>query len=79
MARLTDRLLVLNGSRIAMDGTPAEVFTRAWELEEMGLDIPEVTRIFMRLQTLGLPVTPVYTLEQAVSVLKKLKEGKCHA
>ena len=79
VARLTDRLLVLNGSRIAMDGTPAEVFTRAWELEEMGLDIPEVTRIFMRLQTLGLPVTPVYTLEQAVSVLKKLKEGKCHA
>ena len=79
VARLTDRLLVLNGSHIAMDGTPAEVFTRAWELEEMGLDIPEVTRVFMRLKELGLPVEPVYTLEQAVAALKKLKEGKVHA
>ena len=79
VARLTDRLLVLNGARIAMDGTPAEVFTRARELEEMGLDIPEVTRVFLRLQELGLPVEPVYTLEQAVAALKKLKEGNAHA
>ena len=76
VARLTDRLLVLNGSHIAMDGTPGEVFTRAWDLEDMGLDIPEVTRVFMRLKELGVPVEPVYTLEQAVSALKKLKEGK---
>ncbi|MBR4972175.1 MAG: energy-coupling factor transporter ATPase, partial [Oscillospiraceae bacterium] len=73
VARLTDRLLVLNGSHIAMDGTPAEVFTHAWELEKMGLDIPEVTRVFMRLKELGLPVEPVYTMEQAVAALKKLK------
>lgn len=79
VARLTDRLLVLNGSHIAMDGTPGEVFTRAWELEEMGLDIPEVTRVFMRLKELGLPVEPVYTLEQAVAALKKLKEGNGNA
>ena len=76
VARLTDRLLVLNGSHIAMDGTPGEVFTCAWDLEDMGLDIPEVTRVFMRLKELGVPVEPVYTLEQAVSALKKLKEGK---
>ena len=79
VARLTDRLLVLNGSRIAMDGTPGEVFTRAWELEEMGLDIPDVTRVFMRLKELGLPVEPVYTMDQAVEALKKLKEGKKNA
>jgi energy-coupling factor transport system ATP-binding protein len=79
VARLTDRLLVLNGSRIAMDGTPGEVFTRARELENMGLDIPDVTRVFMRLKDLGLPVEPVYTMEQAVQALKKLKEGKKHA
>ena len=79
VARLTDRLLVLCDSHVAMDGTPAEVFTRAWELEEMGLDIPEVTRVFMRLQTLGLPVEPVYTLERAVEALKALKEGNAHA
>ena len=76
VARLTDRLLVLNGSHLAMQGTPGEVFTHAWDLEDMGLDIPEVTRVFMRLKALGLPVEPVYTIDQAVAALKKLKEGK---
>ena len=76
VARLTDRLLVLNGSHIAMDGTPDEVFRHAAQLEEMGLDIPEVTRVFLHLQALGLPVEPVYTLEQAVAALTALKEGK---
>ena len=76
VARLTDRLLVLNGSRLAMDGAPAEVFTRAEELLQMGLDIPDITRVFLRLKQLGLSVEPVYTMDQAVAVVKKLKEGK---
>ena len=79
VARLTDRLLVMNGSRLAMDGTPDEVFRRANELVQMGLDIPEVTRVFLRLQELGLPVEPVYSIEQAVAALKKLKGGSVHA
>ncbi len=76
VARLTDRLLVLNGSHIAMSGTPGEVFEHAEELEAIGLDIPEITRIFMRLRSRGLEVPMVYTMEQAVAVLKKIKEGK---
>ena len=75
VARLTDRLLVMNGSRLAMDGTPAEVFTRAEELVEMGLNIPQVTRVFLELKRLGLDVEPVYTIAQAVEVLKKIKGG----
>ena len=76
VARLSDRLLVLSGAHIAMSGTPDEVFRRAHELVQIGLDIPEITLVFMRLQALGLPVEPVYTMEQAVAALKKLKEGK---
>ncbi len=76
VARLTDRLLVLNGSHVEMDGTPDEVFRHARQLEEIGLDIPQITRVFLRLQALGLPVEPVYTMEQAVATMKKLKEGK---
>ncbi len=79
VARLTDRLLVLDHARIAMDGSPKEVFTRADELEAIGLDIPEVTRVFLRLKKMGLPVEPVYTIEQAVAALKKLKEGNANA
>ena len=77
VARLTDRLLVMNGSHLAMDGTPAEVFQRAEELLEMGLNIPQVTRVFLELKKMGAPVEPVYTIEQAVQAIKKLKGGKC--
>ena len=76
VARLTDRLLVLNGSHLAMDGTPKEVFARAQELLDMGLDIPDITRVFMELQKLGVNVPSVYTTEQAATALRKLKEGK---
>ncbi len=76
VARLTDRLLVLNGSHLAMDGPPVEVFTRAEELLSMGLDIPDITRVFLRLKQMGLPVEPVYTIGQAVELVRKLKEGR---
>ena len=79
VARLTDRLLVMNNAKLAMDDTPLAVFSRAQELLEMGLDIPELTRLFMRLQQMGLPVNQVYTMEQAVAELIRLKGGICHA
>ena len=79
MARLTDRLLVLNHGALALDGTPKEVFTHAEKMMEMGLDIPEVTRIFLKLKESGLPVEPVYTLQQAVDALCAIRGGDIHA
>lgn len=76
VARLTDRLLVLNAAHIAMNGTPAEVFESADALEKMGLDIPQITRIFMGLRARGVDVPMVYTMEQAVTALKRVKEGR---
>ena len=79
VARLADRLLVMCDAHLAMDGTPGEVFEHAQELLEMGLDIPEITRVFLKLQQMGLPVKQVYTMEQAVAELKRLKGGVNHA
>ena len=79
VARMADRLLVMNHACLAMDGTPEQVFNRAGELLDMGLDIPDVTRVFLHLRELGLDVEPVYTVEQAVQTLKKIKEGSAHA
>ena len=75
VARLAERILVMNDSHLVMDGTPREVFARAQELLDMGLDIPEVTRVFLQLQKLGVPVEPVYTVQQAVDALCRLKGG----
>lgn len=79
VARMTDRLLVLCGSKLAMDGTPEEVFSHAEELMEMGLSIPQVTQVFIHLRKMGLNVDNVYTIDQAVEALKKLKGGADHA
>ena len=79
VARLAGRLLVMSGAELAMDGTPEEVFARAQELLDMGLDIPEVTRLFLQLQSKGIPVEPVYTMDQAIAALRKIKEGSIHA
>ena len=75
VARLADRLLVLYKSRLVMDGTPEEVFAHSQELLEMGLDIPEITRVFMKLQQMGAPVRQVYSVDQAVQELIRLKGG----
>jgi len=79
VARMADRLLVMNDAKLAMFDTPAAVFARAEELLEMGLDIPELTRVFLYLQKLGLPVNQVYTVEQAVAELTRLRGGGANA
>ena len=79
VARLTDRLLVMNGSKLAMDAPPAQVFTHAEELTQMGLNIPQVTQVFLELKKLGLDVKNVYTIDQAAAEIRRLKGGNCHA
>ena len=75
IADSVDRLVVINDSRIAMDGRPGEIFERAEELEKIGLTVPQVTAVFIRLKEMGVPVdSAVYTMEQAVAALVKLKE-----
>lgn len=76
VARLADRLLVLDHGRIALQGRPGEVFQHSRELEQIGLSIPAPTAIFQRLQELGVPVdTGIYTVEQAVQQLLARKGG----
>ena len=79
VARMSERILVMNKAHLAFDASPTEVFQHAWELQEMGLDIPPITRIFMQLKDQGLNVEPVYTMEQAVAALTQLRGGKSHA
>ena len=76
VAKMADRLLVLNEGQIEMLGTPAEVFARAERLQEIGLTVPQVTSLFLRLKELGLPVDPAtYTAEDALRQLLRLKGG----
>ena len=76
-AQMAERIVVMDQGRILMDGTPREVFARADELMEAGLDVPQVTRVFLELQRRGVQVDPaVYTVEQAAAQLRALKGGE---
>ena len=76
IARNAGRIVVLDGGRIVMDGTPREIFARAQELTEIGLGVPEATRIAAALHQRGLPVDPaVYTVEELREQLLALRGG----
>lgn len=76
IAQNVDRILVLKSSHVLMSGTPAEVFARGEELLSAGLDVPQVTRVAMRLREKGLPIDPaVYTVRDLERQLLALRKG----
>lgn len=77
IASNVDRLIVMNHGSVAMTGSPREVFAHAEELIAMGLDVPQVTQVFLKLRDMGLMVDPsVYTVEQAKQALLLAKGGR---
>ena len=77
VAKTADRVLVLNRSRVAMFGTVPEVYSRTDELEEMGLSVPQITKIFRALHDRGFDVSPsVFTVSQGADELIRYFEGR---
>lgn len=77
VAKLADRVLVMNKGEIAMLGTVEQVYSRGEELRRMGLNVPQVTRVFARLKELGADVgANVFTVEDGVRRLSALLSGK---
>ena len=76
IARNVDRIVVLSGGKVYMEGTPEKVFARAHELEQVGLDVPQVTKIAAALRARGMDMdTAVYTVEALERKLLTLKGG----
>ena len=76
IARNARRIIVLDKGVVRMQGTPAEVFARARELEAVGLDVPQVTKIAHALHEKGVAIDPaVYTVEALRQQLLALKGG----
>lgn len=77
VARVADRVLVMDHGQVAMLDTVEAVFSRAEELEHIGLNVPAVTRILLALRRQGVEVsTAAYTVEQAVEQLLPLLGGE---
>ena len=77
IARIADRVIVINDGEIAMDGTVDEIYSRSDELRSMGLNVPEITGIFTRLNKLGFDVPlNVYSVEEGIKIIKALLKGE---
>ena len=80
VAALADRLLVLNKGEVEMLGSPKEVFSHAARLHEIGLAVPQITALFLRLRELGIRVDPAtYSVADALRQLLLLKGGNADA
>ena len=77
VAREAGRLVVISNGSIPFSGAPGEVFSHGRELEDMGLGVPAMTRVFARLRAMGLEVpASVYTVEQARDAVLAALERK---
>lgn len=70
IARIADRVLVMDGSHLSMLGATKTIFTRGDELENMGLRVPQITKIMQTLSAMGYPVDPgTLTMDDAIRQL----------
>lgn len=78
VAKMVDRLLVMNEGKIVMDGPTREVFSRSKELEEIGLGIPQITQFMREYKARGHEVKEdILTVEEAkIEILRYLRGNK---
>jgi ABC-type multidrug transport system ATPase subunit len=70
IARSVDRIILFEKGSIAMEGTPAQVFSLSERLASLGLTAPKVTLVAARLRALGLPIRQdIYTIAQLKQAL----------
>ncbi len=78
VAKIATKVLVMSGSKLLSYDTVDETYKRADELLRIGLDVPQITKIFMELRERGLPVrTNIYTVEQGIAEIARLR-GERH-
>lgn len=78
VAKIAQKVIVMDKGRVALKGTPEEVFKEVEKLEEIGLAVPQVTYLMRALKERGFNVSDnVYTIEQAKKeILRVLKDNK---
>ena len=76
MAKIADKLLVMNKGKVEMFDTVSNVFSNAARLEEIGLDIPEITRVAIALNKKGYDIPRnLFTVDDVFESVLRLKKG----
>lgn len=76
VARFATKVIVMNDAKVDLTGTVDEIFENSTHLQDIGLSVPQITEVFIKLREKGYPVSEkVYTVEQGYTQLKRLFEG----
>ena len=77
IAKIADRVLVMNKGKIEYYESVSGVFSHSESLRKMGLNVPEITEVFIKLREMGIDCkTNIFTLEQAQQEYQRLLEAK---
>lgn len=81
VARLAKNVIVMNDGRVFKKGSVAEIFEKGNELKKIGLNIPQITQLALKLREKGVDIRPdIYTVNFAKEViLEKIRKGKENA
>lgn len=77
VAKIASRVIVMYNSKVEMTGTVDEVFENSERLCKIGLSVPQITEVFIKLHAMGYPVSEkIYTTEQAFAEIKRALNGR---
>lgn len=77
IAKLAQKVIVMNKGKVEYQSGVSEVFSHARELKEMGLNVPQITEVFLKLKKRGIDCrTDIYTVEDAYKEIKRLSLRK---
>jgi len=80
IAKYADYIFVLKNGRIYMQGTVVEIFENAVNLFEAGLDVPQITKLFLEMKKRGLVTrSDIFTLKKAYELTERLLGGNVNA
>lgn len=73
IARLVDRIIVMDKGNVALTGKPSEVFKSTEFLKSIGLGVPQITYLMKKLNAMGMPVKEdIFTVEDAKNEILKI-------
>ena len=77
VAKICSRVLVMNKGKAVMFGSVPEVYSHGAELRDMGLNVPQITEVFLKLKESGIDCrTDIFTVEQGEQELRRLLKQK---
>ena len=77
VARLSDKILVIDSGHLVVCGTPKEVFAQTEELEKVGLDLPPITRLTEELRKRGMKIEPtILSIDEAAGQIAEYLKAR---